>query len=441
NDTDVDTGDSKTVSAVTGGTVGTAKVGSYGSLTLAADGSYTYTVDNSNSTVQALKGTTNTLTDSFTYTVKDVGNLTGTATLTVTVQGANDAPVGVNDSTTAIEAGGTGNATAGTNPIGNVLSNDTDVDTGDSKTVTALTGGTVGSAKTGSYGSLTLATNGSYTYTVDNSNSTVQALKGTANTLADSFTYTVKDVGGLTGTATLAVIVQGANDAPTGTDTSITIDEDSDHTFSADDFGFSDVDSGDTLSGIKITALEKVGTLTLDDNNVKLNQVISAENISKLKFTPVADEHNDSYDSFRFKVNDGLADSQSDYVITLNVEAVTDIPAVTAKVLNKTGTLEQPEDTYITSSSRLFPTGNNFVSTAMNKMFKSFFGSEDITVNDLKVKTSDSRTTAISGIMSNGSRLTFVVGDNLCHGLFDHGRAGFRANHWGFPIKRPWLKQ
>ncbi|MFI3156459.1 MAG: VCBS domain-containing protein, partial [Methylococcaceae bacterium] len=222
NDTDVDTGDSKTVSALSGGTVGTAKAGSYGSLTLSANGSYIYTVDNSNTNVQALKGTANTLADSFTYTVRDAGGLTGTATLTVTVQGANDVPVGVNDSAIAVEAGGTGNATAGTNPTGNVLSNNTDVDTGDSKTVSAVTGGTVGSAKTGSYGSLTLAADGSYTYTVDNANTSVQALKGTTNTLTDSFTYTVKDVGNLTGTATLTVTVQGANDAPVGVNDSAT---------------------------------------------------------------------------------------------------------------------------------------------------------------------------------------------------------------------------
>jgi hypothetical protein len=48
--------------------------------------------------------------------------------VTVTIRGRNDNPVGVNDTNTAVEAGGVTNGTAGTNPTGNVLTNDTDVD-------------------------------------------------------------------------------------------------------------------------------------------------------------------------------------------------------------------------------------------------------------------------------------------------------------------------
>ncbi|MFN7628777.1 MAG: LamG-like jellyroll fold domain-containing protein, partial [Pirellula sp.] len=52
------------------------------------------------------------------------------------------------------------------------------------------------------------------TYTVDNSNSAVQALRTTANTLSDVFTYTMRDTAGLTSTTQLTVTIQGANDAP-----------------------------------------------------------------------------------------------------------------------------------------------------------------------------------------------------------------------------------
>ena len=214
NDTDVDVGDTKTVTALSGGTLGSAMAGSYGSLTLASDGSYTYTVDNSNATVEALRSSANTLTDSFTYTMRDRGGLTSSTTLTVTIQGANDAPVAVADTATAVEAGGVANGTAGTNPTGNVLTNDTDVDAGDSKTVSAITGGTVGSAKAGSYGALTLNSDGTYSYVVDNSNTAVEALRTSAQTLTDSFTYTMRDTAGLTSSTTLTVTIQGANDAP-----------------------------------------------------------------------------------------------------------------------------------------------------------------------------------------------------------------------------------
>jgi VCBS repeat-containing protein len=81
----------------TSGTVGSALTGTHGTLTLNADGSYTYVVNNNDAAVQALN-TGGTLTDTFTYTVKDPGGLlTHTAQLTITINGADDAPVGVDD--------------------------------------------------------------------------------------------------------------------------------------------------------------------------------------------------------------------------------------------------------------------------------------------------------------------------------------------------------
>ena len=140
NDTDPDSGDTKTVSA---GSVGSF-TGSFGTLNLAANGSYTYTVDNANTTVQALRLFTDTLTDGFAYTMHDAAGLTSSATLTVTIHGANDNPVAVDDSASATEAGGVSNGTAGVDPTGNVLTNDTDPDVGDTKTVSAGSVGTDG---------------------------------------------------------------------------------------------------------------------------------------------------------------------------------------------------------------------------------------------------------------------------------------------------------
>ena len=229
NDTDVDSGDTKTVSGVAAGTVGSASgsvatsvTGSYGSISIASNGAYTYTVDNTNSTVQALRTSGDTIIDVFTYTMTDTAGATSTTQITVTIQGANDAPVAVTDNATAVEAGGAANGTAGTNPTGNVLTNDTDVDSGDTKTVTGVAAGTVGSANgsvatsvTGSYGAINIAANGAYTYTVDNSNATVQALRTSGQSIIDVFTYTVTDNGGLTSTTQITVTIQGANDAPT----------------------------------------------------------------------------------------------------------------------------------------------------------------------------------------------------------------------------------
>ncbi|MFN6163585.1 MAG: VCBS domain-containing protein, partial [Planctomycetota bacterium] len=207
-------------------------VGTYGSIQIAADGSYTYTVDNSNAAVQALRLTSQTLSETFTYRMADTAGLTSLATVTITIQGANDTPVGVNDTNIAIEAGGVSNGTAGTNPTGNVLINDTDVDAGDTKTVTDVAAGSifnptgsVGSSVVGTYGSIQIAADGSYTYTVDNTNATVQALRLSSQTLSETFTYRMADTEGLTSLATITITIQGSNDNPVAVaDTGIAVE-------------------------------------------------------------------------------------------------------------------------------------------------------------------------------------------------------------------------
>ncbi|WP_442510878.1 VCBS domain-containing protein [Novipirellula sp. SH528] len=228
NDTDVDSGDTKTVTGVVVGTAGSASgnvasalAGNYGSITINANGSYTYNVDNSNAAVQALRTSSDTLQDVFTYTMQDTDGASSTTQVTVTIQGQNDDPVAVDDNAAAVEAGGTSNGSAGTNPSGNVLSNDTDVDSGDTKTVVgvaagsqSVASGSVATGVSGSYGSIQIASDGSYTYTVDNNNSAVQALRTSGQSLSEVFTYTIQDASGADSTAEITVTITGANDAP-----------------------------------------------------------------------------------------------------------------------------------------------------------------------------------------------------------------------------------
>ena len=85
--------DGAAVSAVsfgnTAGTVGTPLAGTYGSLTLGATGGYVYTLNNANPLVQGLDKT-QTLTETFAYTLKDGDGDTSPATLTITIQGSDD---------------------------------------------------------------------------------------------------------------------------------------------------------------------------------------------------------------------------------------------------------------------------------------------------------------------------------------------------------------
>src|SRR5262249_50145746 len=141
-----------------------AENSTFGTLAVnSATGQYIFVPNDA--AIKALSATTTT--ESFTFTVSD-GSLSAQQTLTITINGADDAPVGVNDVGTATEAGGTSNGTPGANATGNVLTNDTDVDNPTtSLSVSAIrtgptessgTAGTVSTALTGAHGALTLNT-------------------------------------------------------------------------------------------------------------------------------------------------------------------------------------------------------------------------------------------------------------------------------------------
>jgi VCBS repeat-containing protein len=238
NDTDVED-DALSVSAIrtggitgtgTSGTLGSTLRGLYGDLVLNADGSWHYAVDNNLAVVQALRQSGQTLTDVFSYTLSDFFGATSVAELRITVDGSNDTPIAQDDLSTAIEAGGVANGTPGSNATGNVLGNDSDVDSvanGESKQVQSVTGengqsASAGQILTGRYGQLILNADGSYTYLIDNSNPTVQALRTAGETLSETFTYRMRDTAGATSDARLTVVIQGANDNPVAQNDSAT---------------------------------------------------------------------------------------------------------------------------------------------------------------------------------------------------------------------------
>src|SRR5262249_39397698 len=157
-------------------------------------------LDNTDSDTDALaQGAT--VTDSFSYVVSDEHGATDTATLTITITGTNDAPVATADTGAVKEAGvqdGGNTAEPGIPAVsGNVLTNDTDLDTGHTLSVTPV-------SATGPYGSATIGSDAAYTYTLDNTDSDTDALAQGA-TVTDSFSYVVSDEHGATDTATLTI--------------------------------------------------------------------------------------------------------------------------------------------------------------------------------------------------------------------------------------------
>ncbi|MBL8092208.1 MAG: hypothetical protein JNJ43_17885, partial [Anaerolineales bacterium] len=124
------------------------------------------------------------------------------------------------------------------------------------------------------------------------------------------------------------------NTPPTGTDNTITINEDTSHTFAAADFGFTDADAGDTMSAVRVDTLSlPVGsTLQLSSVNVTAGQVILTANIPNLVFTPATNANGTGYASFTFSVRDtnGPAFDTTPNTMTFNVTAVNDQPSFTA---------------------------------------------------------------------------------------------------------------
>ncbi|WP_247372018.1 DUF4082 domain-containing protein [Bradyrhizobium sp. 18] len=166
----------------------------------------------------------------------------------------NTPPTAIADGADATEKGGVNNSTGGSPATGNALANDTDPDPGDTKTVTAFsfgsTNGTFDTPLAGAHGTLLLSASGAFTYTVNENDQAVQALRQSSNTLSDVFNYTMRDAAGAASSTTLTVTIHGANDAPVlaiqTSNQAVTVGSAFSLTLPAGTF--TDVDAGDSLT-------------------------------------------------------------------------------------------------------------------------------------------------------------------------------------------------
>ena len=124
------------------------------------------------------------------------------------------------------------------------------------------------------------------------------------------------------GTVTAAA---STNTPPTAANNTVTAVAGTAYAFEADDFGFADTDTGDTLASVKIESLPAVGTLALAGTAVTLNEVVTKAQIDAgdLTFTPVDGASGTGYATFTFKVNDGTVDSASAYTMTIDARDLT----------------------------------------------------------------------------------------------------------------------
>ncbi|MGY8968381.1 MAG: Ig-like domain-containing protein [Flavobacteriales bacterium] len=242
-----------------------------GTIALLANGNFTYTHDNST-----------TATDSFTYTPRDAFlNIGNTTTVTIYI---NNVPVGVTETIALIEGGTAATTTAAST---SVLSNDTDADFGD----TALLTATIGTSPL--FGTLVLNADGSFIYSHLGSED-----------FTDSFTYIPFDGKGYGIPTVVSVTITPTNDAPVAFPDSITVgvgQTTSLLTGGINSVLLNDTDpDGDPLTAVLVTGTSS-GTLVLNPGGT---------------FSYTQSGVMDAGDSFTYKANDGLLDSN---IVTVNI--------------------------------------------------------------------------------------------------------------------------
>ncbi|WP_306577633.1 VCBS domain-containing protein [Bradyrhizobium sp. SRS-191] len=288
----------------------TASAGGYGTYTMTSGGVWTYTLDNSNATVQALDVGA-TLTDTFTVTTID----RTTQLVTITINGAHDTAVVTGTISGAVtEAGGANNTTPGT-PIA------TGRLTVSEGTFIASTAAT---ASTGGYGSYKLSSSGVWTYTLNNSNSAVQALN-TGAVLTD--TFTVATTGGSTQIVTITIA--GTDDAPVlSGDASAALLQGLSTTITTADLNVTDVDnpasqlafnvSGTVHGHVALAGAPGVAISSFTQGQLAAGQVVFVQDATQTlsaSFTVTATDG--SLSSAGMTVNVAVS---SDFVITSNID-------------------------------------------------------------------------------------------------------------------------
>ncbi|MDT3296640.1 VCBS domain-containing protein [Shewanella sp. SP2S2-6] len=306
--TDVDTGEA--TFAVQHGT----GANGYGNFVLGPSGTWTYSADNTQAAIQQLKAG-ETLTDTFTVSSTD-----GTThTLTVTIQGTNDAPVLAAQTQAVTEDG--------TQLSGHMVA--TDVDSGDTQTFS------IAHAVDG----FTLNADGSYQF--DPSHAGYQHLAA-GQTQDVVIPITVTDGSGATATQNLTIRLTGTNDAAriSGTDIGRVVE---DQTLSASgQLQISDTDDGQAHFIAQTATAGSYGSLTLgEDGHWQYQLDNSKPEVQALKSTDTAT------DSFTVHSADGSSHSitvtiqgQRDNVVIGGVDVGVvkeDVSAVTGGHLVATG--------------------------------------------------------------------------------------------------------
>ena len=317
NDSDPDTSDLLAVQSLD-------ITGTLGLVTSNGDGTFAYDPNGQFDGLAAGESAT----DSFSYTVSDGNGGSDTATVTVSIDGANNLPEAVDDDGPLFT---TDQDTAFT--TGSVLTNDSDPDTTDVLAVQSLD-------TTGALGLVT--SNGDGTFEYDPNGQFESLAYGESTT--DSFSYTVSDGNGGSDTATVTVTIDGVNDLPEAVDDDgplFTTDEDTAFTTGSVLVNDSDPDTSDTLAVQSLDITDTLGLVTDNgDGTFEYDPNGQFESLAYGESTT---------DSFSYTVSDGNGGSDT-ATVTVTVDGVNDLP----EAVDDDGPLfTTDEDTAFTTGSVL----------------------------------------------------------------------------------------
>ena len=305
NDTDVDVGDTRSITLVN--STGTAGVVSFNqglqTLTYAANGG----------AFDAL-ATGVTAIDTFSYTIADAVGASSTATATVTVSGINDGPVATADAISVLEDATPANLASA------LLANDTDVDVGDTRAITSVN--TAGTAGTVSFDQ------GTQTLTYAANGAAQNALRAGV-TATDSFNYTIADAAGATSTATATITVTGVNDGPVANADAVFVLENATTGNLVGNLllNDTDVDVGDMRTITSVNTAGTVGTVSFNQGVQTLTYAANGAAFDALRAGVTAT------DTFSYTITD-TAGASSTATATVTVTGVNDGPVANADTLS-----------------------------------------------------------------------------------------------------------
>lgn len=278
-------------------------------VTVNADGSFSYDPTGAAALQALAQG--DAVDDTFTYTIEDPDGGSDTATVTVTVDGVNDAPTAVGDNF-ATDEDTTLNA-----PAPGVLANDSDPDTGDSLTAVLDTGPSNAS-------SFTLNPDGSFDYTP------VLNFNGD-----DTFTYHASDGTASSATVTVTITVGPLPDGPMAVDDAFATDEDTSLNVAAPGVLNNDTDpENDPLQVTAFAAVSTQGaTVSVAADGSFTYDPTGAANLQALAAGAMLD------DTFTYTVEDNPSTGSDVGTVTVTVTGVDDPPTA----VNDTATVTEDD--------------------------------------------------------------------------------------------------